>query len=427
MGYVPNTADVIANILQGSANVESIIRTNSLDQLTAPAADLTMNSKRLTTLAQGIVAGDGSQVGQSAAAQVGYPFVVSGCFWTADSPGSSLNASMTSGTVMIKGVLLTVASISAHAFTASSETYVDFQDNGDGTAHVFFTTVGNNTTSPALANSGTVLNTIRNAVISTSASLAAAGIGQGGAVTLAGAFGSTTVAAGSNGANITATPLNVASSASFPSGGGFAQVAHSGGQTYLIQFTGTGTGTLTGVTVISGSGTVSTGDTVSGCLPPLGGSGGQGFTDSIGNLIYNTVPFPKVIGQQVFANALSTSLTATSPIPGPTNNPFVAPFVVPPGPVRKVKIGMATPLWTSSAAVGTSVTLATNSDNNVTPFGTMAQKVAVASDGAGTNFAAARPLTAGTYYAQAFSQQGAAGTMTLSATFFVTYLTVEYA
>lgn len=109
-------------------------------------------------------------------------FIVSGCFWTADSAGSNLNGSMTSGVVYVAGKRLTVAAITAHAFAASKDTYVDFQDNGDGTALVAYTaTASNNAASPALANSGTTANTLRAAIIVTGGSsiAAAASINQG--------------------------------------------------------------------------------------------------------------------------------------------------------------------------------------------------------------------------------------------------------
>lgn len=81
-----------------------------------------------------------------------YPnFVESGCIWTGDSYGSTLNASQTSGYVWISGKRLTVAAVSARAFTASKDTYVDLSDNLDGTAAFTYTAVNNGATSPALA------------------------------------------------------------------------------------------------------------------------------------------------------------------------------------------------------------------------------------------------------------------------------------
>ncbi len=108
-------------------------------------------------------------------------YVQSGCVWTGDSYGSTLHGSMTSGVVWINNVQLTVAAITAHSFAASSDTYVDFQNNGNGTASVSYTAVANNAASPALANSGTSTNTIRDGIIVTGASSIAgsADINQG--------------------------------------------------------------------------------------------------------------------------------------------------------------------------------------------------------------------------------------------------------
>lgn len=50
--------------LQNTANVQSIIESVSLDQMTVPAADVNMNSKKLTNLANGTVATDAAAFGQ---------------------------------------------------------------------------------------------------------------------------------------------------------------------------------------------------------------------------------------------------------------------------------------------------------------------------------------------------------------------------
>lgn len=85
-----------------------------------------------------------------------YDYVVSGCIITADSAGVNKNYSVSSGVVVINGVPLTVAAVSAQTVTASKDRYVDATDNGDGTA-VLSTTAGevnNNAASFALpANS----------------------------------------------------------------------------------------------------------------------------------------------------------------------------------------------------------------------------------------------------------------------------------
>lgn len=105
-----------------------------------------------------------------------FDFVASGCDWSGDAYASTRAASMTSGVVYINGKRLTVAAVTARSFTASKDTYVDFSDNGDGTASITYTEVTNNAASPALTT-----NYLRNAIIVTGASnIAAAGsVNQG--------------------------------------------------------------------------------------------------------------------------------------------------------------------------------------------------------------------------------------------------------
>lgn len=103
----------------------------------------------------------------------GLNFIESGCVWSGDAYASTRNASMTSGVVYIGGKRLTVAAVSARTFTASKDTYVDFADNGDGTASIIYTEVTNNAASPtALTGGGTFTDAthIRNAIIITGAS-----------------------------------------------------------------------------------------------------------------------------------------------------------------------------------------------------------------------------------------------------------------
>lgn len=416
MGYTPPLSTDVTTpqgssvaSLVGSSNVESIIRANTLDQMGSPAANLSMNSKRLINAAQGIVATDYPDLGQLAGLQ--YPYVVSGCVWTADSPGSTLNASMTAGTVMIKGILLTVASVTAHAFTASRDTYIDLTDNGDGTAAITYVAVVNNTTSPALTS--TVSATIRIAcVISGSSNIGttANNIWQGNAgFTSPTAQGSTTVAAGSNGNTIVTTPLNVAASTSFPSGGGFATVVTNHG-TAVIQFTGTGAGTLTGVTVLasqSSSITVATGNAVTG-ITPLGAS------DMIGNPVFMTNPLPGIIANSQFnpASAYTTTETANTPIPN-----LIAPFIIPTGPARRVKITTNLPFVASSAAAGTTVKIGTWSANITGTVGLQQGTMAAASDGWPMTVEGWTTLAAGTYYPTVTTASSAAGTITVGVAF----------
>lgn len=91
-----------------------------------------------------------------------FDHVVSGCIWTADAAGSTRNASMSSGVVMLAGKRLTVAAVVARSCTASKDVYVDFSDNSDGTAiPVYF----DNTTNAASPSFATTTGTMRNAII----------------------------------------------------------------------------------------------------------------------------------------------------------------------------------------------------------------------------------------------------------------------
>lgn len=106
-----------------------------------------------------------------------FDYIESGCVWTADAAGSTQNGSMQGGYVWISGKRLTVANIQAHTFGNSIDAYVDFFDNGDGTAKVVFTEVTNNTNPSPTLNAGG----LRNAIVVTGASsiAAASSINQG--------------------------------------------------------------------------------------------------------------------------------------------------------------------------------------------------------------------------------------------------------
>jgi hypothetical protein len=438
MAYSPNTADIINLILQGSSNVESVIRANSLDQLTAPAANLSMNTHRLTNLAQGIVSTDAPDLAQLVGTSM--PYVVSGCVWTADSPGSTRNCSMTSGSVMIGGILLTVASVSGRTFTASNDTYVDFADNGDGTATITYTAVPNMQTSPALASSGTALNTIRNAVISVGASsVAANGIGQGGMFTgvanpvpvNAGTQGSTTVAAGSNGHAITATPLAVAAITNFPSGGGYALwTAASTSEQALLQYTSTSAGNLNGITVLAGraAATVATGDSVVGAWPVL-------IADTIGNRLNPIQPYGNIRSACFELGVLSTTGTTNGTfVLGPTNQPtqiLYCSFVVPAGPPRQLRVIAQFPNVRSSAAVGTITAINVGqavSGGGLTSWANASPQVKVQSDGDAVNITgySTSLFTAGTYGVSLSLNPGAAGTMSLGESLTQSTIVVEF-
>lgn len=94
-----------------------------------------------------------------------FDYVASGLIWTGDSYGSTRNASMTSGVVYINGKRLTVTAVTARAFTASKDTYIDILDAGNGTGTVVYTEAANNAASPALA-----ANSVRIGIIITGAS-----------------------------------------------------------------------------------------------------------------------------------------------------------------------------------------------------------------------------------------------------------------
>jgi hypothetical protein len=92
----------------------------------------------------------------------GQDYFLSGCIWSADAVGSTRLASMTSGVVVIGGKPLTVAAVTSRTFTASKDVYVDFKDNGDGTAvPVYY----DNTTNAASPTFATTTGTVRNAII----------------------------------------------------------------------------------------------------------------------------------------------------------------------------------------------------------------------------------------------------------------------
>jgi hypothetical protein len=76
-----------------------------------------------------------------------FDFVVSGLVWSGDSYASTLNASMTAGYAYISGTRVTIAAVTARAFTASKDTYIDL--GSDGTLD--YNEVANNAPSPALA------------------------------------------------------------------------------------------------------------------------------------------------------------------------------------------------------------------------------------------------------------------------------------
>jgi len=399
-----------------------------LNEFAAPNGAVAMGTENFVNLAAAISSGQVPTIGQLAGNQ--YAYVVSGCVWTADSPGSTLNASMTAGTIMVKGILLTVASVTARGFTANDDTYVDLQDNGDGTAKFVYTAVVGNATPATLGGaSQTPYNTLRLAVITAGASsIPAAGINQGapnfGGTAYSGNAGAntlhtTTVAAGSNGNNITTATLGVA--ANSLTAAGFAAVDTTAGTVAtgfgaLIAYTsGGGTTTLSGITVLSGSGTVATGGNVAQIS--LGG-----VSDMSGNLICPGTPNPKTIAMRSLLGSAATTSTSSVPVQSLT-----CQFIIPAGPPRLVKVSGNGTL-TSSATAGTAISLNLAVATPGGVFGGVGSaqgKVAVASDGGNASCFGVTQLAAGTYVAELTIQQGAAGTVTLGGSLFLSELIVE--
>lgn len=108
--------------------------------------------------------------------EIAFDFVASGGVWSGDSYASTLNASMTAMVCYINGRRISIAAVTARAFTASKDVYIDVLDNADGTGTLVYTEVTNNAASPALA-----ANSLRIGIIVTGASAIAsvASINQG--------------------------------------------------------------------------------------------------------------------------------------------------------------------------------------------------------------------------------------------------------
>ena len=97
-----------------------------------------------------------------------FPFVRSGCIWSAVSSSPPIGT-MTGGVVYINGIRIVVNSVPSHTFAVNSDTYVDVDVNGN----VGYAAVANNAASPALA-----ANSIRLGIIVTNAT-AITSINQG--------------------------------------------------------------------------------------------------------------------------------------------------------------------------------------------------------------------------------------------------------
>lgn len=279
-----------------------------------------------------------------------YPYVESGCTWTGDALGSTRAASMAAGVVNIAGVRLLVPAVVSRTFTASKDTYVDFADNGDGTASITYTEVTNNAASPALASSGTIFNTLRDAIIITGASNIASGLVND-----------------------------------------FSVGAINQGSAYSVL--------------------------------PIASSIPYCVTDSLGNLIYNTNPDPKVIGyRQIVANFTTTATTLT------TVTGLSAPIIIPSGPLRRVRVRVSFGyIGTSNTTLGTNVAgiisisggqLKESGSTKPNTSATHVQSQEVVWEGL---------LSSGSKTVDARAIQSAAGTLTISAaTTSPAFVSVEY-
>ena len=102
-------------------------------------------------------------------------FVASGGVWSGDAYASTLAASMTALVCYINGQRGTISAVTARAFTASKDTYIDVL-NTAGAFTLVYTEVANNAASPALAS-----NSLRLGIVVTGGSniAAATSINQG--------------------------------------------------------------------------------------------------------------------------------------------------------------------------------------------------------------------------------------------------------
>lgn len=105
-----------------------------------------------------------------------FDHVASGGVWSGDAYGSTLAASMTAAVVYINGRRISISAVTARAFTASKDVYIDVLDNADGTGTLVYTDNTINAASPALA-----ANSIRIGIIVTGAGniASAASVNQG--------------------------------------------------------------------------------------------------------------------------------------------------------------------------------------------------------------------------------------------------------
>lgn len=149
--------------------------------LNGQAGDATPINANFTAIAQSIQSFDGSQIaagtiGASSFNSTVNPvtrdnliigdFVSSGCTW---STVSGLQGTMSGGILFINGIMITSSGVVSHNFTASQDTYIDIDYNGN----VYYQGVSNNASSPSIT-----ANSIRIAIIITNGS-AITSINQG--------------------------------------------------------------------------------------------------------------------------------------------------------------------------------------------------------------------------------------------------------
>jgi hypothetical protein len=152
--YIPVSVathnDMVQALLDNSISQDGSLKAGAVDN-TAVLADSIVTNDKMAVAVKPVTLMD----------ETTFDFVASGCVWSGDAYGSTRNASMTAGVVYINGVRLTVSSVTARAFTASRDTYIDV----DNTGTLVYTEVTNNNASPALAP-----NSIRIGIIVTGAS-----------------------------------------------------------------------------------------------------------------------------------------------------------------------------------------------------------------------------------------------------------------
>lgn len=186
---IVSTGTFASPVLTTPAVVTSINDSNGNEIIKTPATGSAVNEVTITNAATGnaprIAASGGDSavnlnlrglglaktvtIGAGAVPVFKFDYVDSGCVWTADNVGVNLNASMTAGVVVINGNPVTVALVTARAFTTNVDTYIDVLDNGDGTGLVVYTTAVTNAASAALAT-----NSIRIGIIQAAATITAA-------------------------------------------------------------------------------------------------------------------------------------------------------------------------------------------------------------------------------------------------------------